>query len=38
VCDGDVAVSGSDLNLTTTSIVSGQPVQVTSLTITDGNN
>jgi hypothetical protein len=38
VCDGDVAVSGSDLNLTTVSIVSGQPVQVTSLTITDGNN
>jgi len=38
VCDGDCATSGSDLNLTTLSIVSGQPVQVTSLTITDGNN
>jgi hypothetical protein len=38
VCDGDCAVSGSDLNLTTLSIVSGQAVQVTSLTITDGNN
>jgi hypothetical protein len=38
VCDGDVATSGSDLNVTTTSIVSGQPVEITSLTITDGNN
>jgi len=38
VCDGDCGTSGSDLNLTTLSIVSGQPVQVTSLTITDGNN
>ena len=37
VCDGDCATSGSDLNLTTVSIVSGQPVQVTSLKITDGN-
>jgi len=37
VCDGDVATSGSDLNVTTTSIVSGQPVEITSLTITDGN-
>ncbi len=37
VCDGDVAVSGSDLNVTTTSIVSGQPVEITSLTITEGN-
>ena len=37
VCDGDVATSGSDLNVTTTSIVSGQPVEVTSLTITEGN-
>lgn len=37
VLDGDVATSGSDLNLTTTSIVSGQPVQVTSLVITEGN-
>ena len=38
VCDGDVAVSGSDLNVTTTTIVAGQPVDITSLTITDGNN
>ena len=38
VADGDCGVSGSDLNLTTLSIVAGQPVQVTSLTITDANN
>lgn len=37
VAEGDCAVSGSDLNLITTSIVAGQPVQVTSMTITDGN-
>lgn len=37
VCDGDVANSGSDLNVTTTTIVSGQPVEITSLTITEGN-
>jgi hypothetical protein len=37
VLDGDVATNGSDLNLTTTSITSGQPVQVTSLVITEGN-
>jgi hypothetical protein len=37
VCDGDVAVSGSDLNVTTTTIVAGQPVEITSLTITEGN-
>jgi hypothetical protein len=35
--DGDVGTSGSDLNLTTTSIVATQPVQVTSFTITEGN-
>lgn len=35
--DGSVGTSGSDLNLTTTSIVTGQPVQVTSFTITEGN-
>lgn len=38
VADGDCAVSGSDLNLTTTSITAGQPVEITSFTITDGNN
>jgi hypothetical protein len=37
VIDGDVGTSGSDLNLTTTSIVAAQPVNVTSLTITAGN-
>lgn len=35
--DGDVGTSGSDLNLTTTSITAGQPVSVTSFTITEGN-
>jgi hypothetical protein len=37
VIDGSVGTSGSDLNLTTTSIVSGQPVSITSFTITEGN-
>ncbi len=37
VLDGSVGTSGSDLNLTTTSIASGSPVQVTSFTITEGN-
>lgn len=37
VVDGNVGTSGSDLNLTTTAIVSGQPVSVTSFTITEGN-
>ena len=37
VCDGDCATSGSDLNLTTLSIVATQPVEITSLTITEGN-
>jgi len=37
VLDGNVGTSGSDLNLTTTSIVSGQPVSVTSFTISEGN-
>lgn len=35
--DGTAGTSGADLNLTTTSIVSGQPVQITSFTIGDGN-
>jgi len=35
--DGNVGTSGSDLNLTTTSIVATQPVSVTSWTITEGN-
>lgn len=37
VVDGSVSTSGSDLNLTTTSITSTQPVSVTSFTITEGN-
>lgn len=37
VMDGNVGTSGSDLNLVTTTIVSTQPVQVTSFTITNGN-
>jgi hypothetical protein len=37
VMDGNVGTSGSDLNLTTTTIVSGQPVSVTSFVITEGN-
>lgn len=35
--DGSVGTSGSDLNLTTTSIVATQPVTVSSATITAGN-
>lgn len=38
VLDGSVGTSGADLNLTTTSITSGQPVQVTSLVFTEGNS
>lgn len=37
VLDGNVGISGSDLNLSSTSIVAGQPVSVTSFTITEGN-
>ena len=37
VCDGSIGVSGSDLNLTTVSIVITQPVSVTSFVITEGN-
>jgi hypothetical protein len=35
--DGNVGTSGSDLNLTTTSITATQPVSVTSFVITEGN-
>lgn len=35
--DGNVGTSGSDLNLTTTTIVITQPVSVTSFVITEGN-
>ena len=37
VMDGNVGTSGSDLNLTTTVVVSGQPVSVASFVITEGN-
>jgi hypothetical protein len=37
VIDGNVGTSGSDLNLTTTSIVATQPVSVSSFVITEGN-
>jgi hypothetical protein len=37
VMDGNVGTSGSDLNLNTTSIVSGAAVSITSFTITCGN-
>jgi hypothetical protein len=37
VLDGNVGTSGSDLNLTTTSIVATQPVSVSSFVITEGN-
>lgn len=37
VMDGDVGTSGADLNLNTTSIVSGATVSVTSAVITGGN-
>lgn len=37
VLDGNVGTSGSDLNLSTTSIVSTQPVSVTSFVLTEGN-
>lgn len=36
VVDGDVGTAGSDLNLNTTSIVTGGPVSVTSFTFTLG--
>ena len=37
VLDGNVGTSGSDLNMTTTSIVSTQPVSVSSFVITEAN-
>ena len=37
VMDGSCGTSGSDLNLVTTSITSGQPVQVTSFVLTEAN-
>jgi hypothetical protein len=37
VMDGDVGTSGSDMNMTSVAFVSGQPVNVTSFVITEGN-
>ena len=37
ILDGDVGTSGSDLNLSTTTIVVSQPISITSFTITEGN-
>lgn len=37
VMDGSVGTSGANLNLTTTSIVAGQPVSVIDFVITEGN-
>lgn len=37
VMDGNCGTSGSDMNLTTTTIASGQPVSITSFVITEGN-
>lgn len=37
VMDFNVGTSGSDLNLTTTSIVATQPVSISSFVITEGN-
>jgi hypothetical protein len=37
VMDGNVGTSGSDLNLDSTSIATGQDVAITSFTITAGN-
>jgi len=37
VMDGNVGTSGSDLNMTTTSIVATQPVSCSSFVITEGN-
>lgn len=37
IMDGNVGTSGSDLNMTTTAIVSTQPVSCSSFVITEGN-
>lgn len=37
VMDGSVSTTGSDLNMTTTSFVAGQPISVSSFTITEAN-
>ncbi len=37
IMDGNVGTSLSDLNLSTWTIVAGQPISITSFTITEGN-
>lgn len=37
IMDGSVSTTGSDLNMTTTSFVAGQPISITSFTITEAN-
>jgi hypothetical protein len=37
IIDGNCGTSGSDMNLTTTSIVATQPVSITSCVLTEGN-
>lgn len=37
VADFSVGTSGSEINLVSTSFTSGQPISITSLTITEGN-
>jgi archaellin len=37
VMDGNAGTSGSDLNLTTTTIATGQPVSISSFVLTEGN-
>ena len=37
VLDGNVGTSGSDINFTSVAFVSGQPVNVTSFIVTEGN-
>lgn len=38
ILDGDVGLSGADLNLNDVNIVAGQPVNISSYVITEGNN
>lgn len=37
ICDGNVGISGSDLNLNNTSIATGQTVSLSAFALTEGN-
>lgn len=37
ILDGTIGTTGNDLNMPSTTITSGQPVQITSFTITEAN-